>query len=465
MPEATILLADDDAGVRTVLSQALIREGYGVRTAEDGAGLLRLVESGEGNLVVTDVVFPHEDVFQLLPRIRERRPELPILVMSARNTILTAIAAADAGAYEYLPKPFDLRDLTTVVRRALSAPKALLAEYEHRERLPLIGRSVAMQEIYRVIARVMHTDLTVLVSGESGTGKELVARALHDYGKRRVGPFVSVNMTAVPRELVDQELFGGEVAHGRFRQAEGGTLFLDEIGDMPLEVQTRLLHVLRQGEYRGTGGCAATRADVRIVVATNRDLHQLIHHGLFREDLFYRLNVVPLRMPPLRERAEDVPDLAQHFLRKVRVQGLPRKDITPAALERLKNYDWPGNVRELENLIRRIVVLTTGQVIEEDAVIVALAEARQNGRLFAEETLSAAVERCLRSYFGDGMAPATGLYQHVVDAVERPLIALALEAARGNQIRAAQMLGLNRNTLRKKMRELGIVLARAGRPG
>src|SRR6201991_613001 len=347
---ATILIADDDSALRTVLNQALGRAGYEVRTTGTAAGLWRWIAAGDGNLVITDVVLPDESGFDLLPRIKRMRPDLPILVMSAQNTLLTAITAAERGAFEYLPKPFDLKELTSVVQRALATPNAKPATAEPKggdDRLPLIGRSPAMQEIYRVIARLTQTDLTVMIMGESGTGKELVARALHDYGKRRHGSFVAVNMAAIPKELVESELFGHERGAftgatnrgvGRFEQAEGGTLFLDEIGDMPLEAQTRLLRVLQQGEYTTVGGRTPIKTDVRIIAATNRDLRQLIQQGLFREDLYYRLNVVPMRLPPLRERAEDIPDLVRHFLRKAEGEGLPPKRLDAGAIERLKNH-------------------------------------------------------------------------------------------------------------------------------
>ncbi len=475
MPEATILVCDDDAAIRTVLNQALGRAGYEVRTAANAAGLWRWVSQGDGNLVITDVVLPDENAFDLLPRIKRLRPELPVVVMSAQNNILTAITAAERGAYEYLPKPFDLKELTSIVRRALAAParKQIPADAGAAdERLPLIGRSPAMQEIYRIIARLTQADLTVMISGESGTGKELVARALHDYGKRRNGSFVAVNMAAIPKELIESELFGhergaftGATARGvgRFEQAEGGTLFLDEIGDMPPDAQTRLLRVLQQGEYTSVGGRTPVKTDVRIIAATNRDLRQLIQQGLFREDLFYRLNVVPLRLPPLRERREDIPDLVRHFLRKAESSGLPAKRLDPAATERLKLHAWPGNVRELENLIRRLVVLNPDEIIDEGAVAAELAGWEPRTMSEEEEgSLSTAVERHLTAYFAEyrGALPPAGLYDRVLREFERPLIAISLAACRGNQIRAAQLLGLNRNTLRKKIRELGIELTR-----
>jgi two-component system, NtrC family, nitrogen regulation response regulator GlnG len=343
------------------------------------------------------------------------------------------------------------------------------------ERLPLIGRSAAMQEIYRVLARLMGTDLTVVITGESGTGKELVARALHDYGKRREGPFVALNMAAIPRELIESELFGHERgaftgasqrAAGRFEQAAGGTLFLDEIGDMPLEAQTRLLRVLQEGEFTTVGGRAMIRADARIIAATHRDLRQLVRQGLFREDLFYRLNVVPMRVPPLRERLDDLSELTAHFLRHAAEQGLPVKRLDTAALDRLKAHDWPGNVRELENLVQRLAVLWPEEVIGIEAVERELAEtavepSARSGATVGE-SLSAAVERHLRDYFAahrDAL-PASGLYDRILRELERPLLSLSLAATRGNQIRAAAMLGLNRNTLRKKLRDLDIEVTR-----
>jgi len=472
MPAGSILIADDDAAIRTVLNQALGRAGYDVRSTGTAAGLWRWITAGEGSLVITDVVLPDENGFDLIPRIKKLRPELPVIVMSAQNTLLTAITAAERGAFEYLPKPFDLKELTSVVQRALAAPTPKRpdgAPEAGEERLPLIGRSPAMQEIYRVIARLTQTDLTVMVMGESGTGKELVARALHDYGKRRNGPFVAVNMAAIPKELVESELFGHERGAftgatnrgvGRFEQAEGGTLFLDEIGDMPLEAQTRLLRVLQQGEYTTVGGRMPIKTDVRIIAATNRDLRQLIQQGLFREDLYYRLNVVPMRLPPLRERSEDIPDLVRHFLRKGAEAGLPIKSLDTDALDLLKRYRWPGNVRELENLIRRLAVLHPGEDIPASAIASELREPVLSETGGAEEgaSLATAAERYLTNYFrthGDRLPPP-GLYDRILQEVERPLISICLAATRGNQIRAAQLLGVNRNTLRKKIRDLGL---------
>jgi two-component system nitrogen regulation response regulator GlnG len=398
--------------------------------------------------------------------------------MSAQNTFMTAVRASERGAYEYLPKPFDLKELIGIVGRALAEPKERTrppAKPDDLDSIPLVGRSPAMQEIYRVLARLMQTDLTVMISGESGTGKELVARALHDYGKRRSGPFVAINMAAIPRDLIESELFGHEKgaftgantrSSGRFEQAEGGTLFLDEIGDMPMEAQTRLLRVLQQGEYTTVGGRTPIKADVRIIAATNKDLRILIQQGLFREDLFFRLNVVPLRLPPLRERIEDVPDLIRHFFALVEREGLPPKQLDQAALERLKRHRWPGNVRELENLARRLSALYPQETIAAAVIDAELSQPAMASDLDGprtEEGLSAAVERQLASYFasfGDTLPPP-GLYHRVLREIEHPLLSVTLAATRGNQIRAADLLGVNRNTLRKKIRDLDIQVFRS----
>src|SRR5438445_4824020 len=473
---ATILVADDDRAIRMVLNQALARLGHDVRMTGNAATLWRWVADGEGDLVITDVIMPDENGLDLIPRIKKLRPELGVIVMSAQSTLLTAVKATERGAFEYLPKPFDLRELVSLVERALSAPASAPAPNldEPDEQLPLIGRSPAMQEIYRAIARLMGTDLTVMITGESGTGKELAARALHDFGKRRSGPFVAINMAAIPRELIESELFGHEKGAftgatsrgiGRFEQAQGGTLFLDEIGDMPIEAQTRLLRVLQEGEFTSVGGRVAIRAEVRIVAATHHDLRQLIRQGLFREDLFYRLNVAPIRLPPLRERSADIPALVRHFAALAVREGLPMKRLDDAAMERLRTYRWPGNVRELENLVRRLAALYSQEVIGFGVIEAELGDnttSSDPAETQSGEGLAAAVERHIKGYFAahKGGLPAAGLYDRVLREIERPMIVLTLGATRGNQIRAAHLLGLNRNTLRKKIRELDIPVVR-----
>jgi two-component system nitrogen regulation response regulator GlnG len=418
----------------------------------------------------------------MLPRIKKARPELPVVVMSAQNTFMTAIRASETGAYEYLPKPFDLNELLNIVNRALSEPKrpqGNVQPEDQPESMPLVGRSAAMQDIYRMLARMMQTDLTVMITGESGTGKELVARALHEYGRRRNGPFVAINMAAIPRDLIESELFGHEKgaftgaqnrSTGRFEQAEGGTLFLDEIGDMPMEAQTRLLRVLQQGEYTTVGGRTPIKTDVRIVAATNKDLRTLINQGLFREDLFYRINVVPLRLPALRERSEDIPDLVRHFFKQGESEGLQTKRISSGGIELMKRYPWPGNVRELENLIRRLAALYAQDEITAEIIETELKTGAQpavpGGSLIPDDlSIGQAVEHYLQRYFsafGEDLPPA-GLYQRILSEVEFPLVLASMTATRGNQIKAAELLGLNRNTLRKKIRELGVNVYRASK--
>ena len=489
MTRGEILVADDDSAIRTNVAQALSRARYEVRATGAAATLWRWVQSGEGDLVVTEMVMADENTLELLPRIKKLRPELPIIVMSAQNTFMTAIRASELGAYDYLPKPFDLKELLDVVGRAMTEPrKSVEADGDEEvEEMPLVGRSPAMQEVFRSLAGLMHIDLTVLINGESGTGKELVARALHDHGKRKKGPFVAINMAAIPRDLIESELFGHEKgafagaaqgSAGRFEQAEGGTLFLDEIGDMPMEAQTRLLRVLQQGGYTTVGGRTPIKTNVRIVAATNKDLRILIEQGLFREDLYFRLNVVPLRLPPLRERAEDMPDLVNHFFKVAVSEGLPQKYIEQAALDRMKRYRWPGNIRELGNLVRRFAALYPQEVITEQLVEAELNhELAQPSKVGAppskisgcvvngEPILASAIEPLLAKLFqnhGDQLPPP-GLYHRVIRAIEAPLISAVLEATGGHQIKAAELLGLNRNTLRKKIIDFDIRLRRTPR--
>jgi len=417
-----------------------------------------------------------------MPRIKRIRPDLPIIVMSAQNTFMTAIKASEQGAYDYLPKPFDLQELIGSVGRALAQHKKdaeLAYDRGDGENMPLVGRSSAMQEVYRVLARLIQTDLTLMITGESGTGEELVAGALHDYGKRRAAPFVAINMAAIPRDLVESELFGHEKgaftgahtrSYGKFEQAEGGTLFLDEIGDMPMDAQTRLLRVLQQGEYTTVGGRVPIRTDVRIVAATNKNLNELIRKGQFREDLYYRLNVVPLRIPPLRERLDDIPDLIQHFAQKGEEEDLLMGPVEHEALEILKNHNWPGNVRELENLVRRMSALFPQENITREIVENELYNDRNlydpaNRERNSAKDLADATEQYVVDYFaGSGdEPPQSGLYQKILREMEYPLISATLAATGGNQVKAAELLGLNRNTLRKKIRELDVKSVRSMR--
>jgi two-component system nitrogen regulation response regulator GlnG len=446
MPAGSILVADDDAAIRTVLNQALSRAGYEVRSTGNAATLWRWISQGDGDLVITDVVLPDESAFDLLPRIKKARADLPIVIMSAQNTFMTAIRASERGAYEYLPKPFDLKELIAIVGRALSEPKErprAPVKAEDFESIPLVGRSPAMQEIYRVLARLMQTDLTVMISGESGTGKELVARALHDYGKRRSGPFVAINMAAIPRDLIESELFGHEKGaftgatasrRGRFELAEHGTLFLDEIGDMSLSMQVKLLRVLQEREFERLGGTRTVKVDVRLVAATNRDLRAALEQGTFREDLYYRLNVVPIDIAPLRERKEDIPDLVNLFISRFAEDSRkPVQGVSPEAMQILVNYHWPGNVRELQNIIERACALAKGNVLTPADIHLDIRPSKTaNGTA---------------GFLPDGMT---------LEQWEDEMVQEALRRANGNKSQAARLLGLSRNALRYRLSKIGI---------
>jgi len=469
---AHILVAEDDKSVRLVVQQALARQGYTVQSSGTAAGLWKLIESGRGDVLISDIALPDGDALDLLPRIQQHRPDMPVIVMSARSTLLTAVKAQQTGVFEYLPKPFELRSLVEATERAVGSigqsRPAAQAQPGVEEGGPLVGRSRPMQDIFKAMARVVGTDLTVLITGESGTGKELVARALHDLGSRRAGPFVPINMAAIPRNLVESELFGHEKGafvgadsrmSGRFEQAEGGSLFLDEVGDMPPEAQTRLLRVLQDGEYLPVGANRPVKANVRIIAATNHNLQHLMQQGLFREDLFYRLNVVPLRLPPLRERTEDIAPLVNHFQKQAAAGGLPAKRFTPEAIRALAEWNWPGNVRELENLVRRLLVLVGEDSISAEMVEAELASVRPaEAQPIEVDSLAESVDQHVRRYFStlDGAAPPAGLHGRILREVEYPLIVATLEVTRGNQVKAAEILGINRNTLRKRIRELGI---------
>ncbi len=433
MALGNILVADDDAAIRTVLNQALSRAGYSVRLTSNAATLWRWVSEGEGDLVITDVVMPDENAFDLLPRLKQARPDLPIIVMSAQNTFMTAIRASERGAYDYLPKPFDLNELIAIVGRALAEPKTrretLPADETRREHpagRPLAGHAGNLPRARAADADRPHRDDRGRVRHRQGTGRARAAR-LWQAQERPIRRHQHGGDSARPDRGGAVRSREGRVhrrrparSAGRFEQADGGTLFLDEIGDMPMEAQTRLLRVLQQGEYTTVGGRTPVKTDVRIIAATNKDLRILINQGLFREDLFYRLNVVPIRLPPLRERSEDIPDLVRHFFTIVSKEGLPAKHIEAAAVERLKRYRWPGNVRELENLVRRLAALYPQETITEGIIEVELNQPPVGMGLPEEdnggETLSGAVERHLYTYFkefGDGLPPAGTLPPHI----------------------------------------------------
>lgn len=470
MAQSTILLADDDAGIRLIASQTLIAEGYAVRSTTNPTALMRWVRNGDGDLLITDVYMGDECIFDLMPDIRAERPDLPVIVISGQSTLMTAMSATEHGAFDYLPKPFDIDDLAQMAKRALSSKEGQkkldrpLRVADARLNEAVIGRSAAMQAVYRTMSRVKNTALTILIEGESGTGKETIARAIHDLGNRSDKPFVPVNMAAVERDRIEAELFGtvnsdGKITRGKVAQSDGGTLFLDEVGDMPLDAQTQLLRFLQNGEFSPVGSSEMDVSTTRVIAATSRDLRALIEEGSFRNDLFYRLNVVTITIPPLRARKDDIPELAKRFLKRAEVDGLGQKTIDAKALKRLSLHDWPGNVRELQNVVLRMIALSSEPIITEDLVQTSLVSERrlpkENGVSFEQklrDLLREHIEPDLRTY---NEAEGT-VYHDVISMVERPLIELALNVTGGNKVRAAQLLGMNRNTLRSKINSLEI---------
>jgi len=470
----SVLLLEDDMSIAIVITAALQDEGFAVVHCQTIAERDRaLAGAGSFAALVTDVMLPDGDGIETIDRVRAAHPAMPIIILSAQNTLDTAVRATDTGAFEYFPKPFDIDELARTVRQAAGAGQGALVDGDEpvAQGLPLVGRSAAMQAVFRMITRVLRNDLTVLILGESGTGKELVAEAIHQLGNRRAGPFIAVNTAAIPAELIESELFGhekgaftGAVARhvGKFEQAAGGTLFLDEIGDMPMQAQTRLLRALQSGTVRRVGGRDEIRLDTRIVAATNKDLQPEIAAGRFREDLYYRLNVVPINMPPLRDRRDDIDVLARHFLQHAANEGLPRRQLTAEAAELLARQPWRGNVRELKNFIYRLSLLAREDVIDVEAIL-PLLEAEvgtslpgDGGQAVAEPILvhdiAGAVAHWLVTH-----RPASGtIYDSAMAAFERPLFAEVLRETAGNQLRAAQALGINRNTLRKRLGELAL---------
>ena len=459
----SVLLVEDDPSIALVITAALEAEGFAVTVCDSIAERDRLLAAQRFSALVTDVMLTDGDGIETIGAVREAAPAMPIIILSAQNTLDTAVRASDTGAFEYFPKPFDIDELARTVRQAVGNAEARGdGEAEAPVAgLPLVGRSAAMQAVYRMITRVLRNDLTVLVLGESGTGKELVAEAIHQLGHRKAGPFVAVNTAAIPAELIESELFGhekgaftGAVARhaGKFEQANGGTLFLDEIGDMPLDAQTRLLRALQSGKIRRVGGREEIAVDVRIIAATNKDLEPMIAAGTVREDLFYRLNVVPITLPPLRERVDDIPALARHFLHLAAGEGLPRHSLGDDAAALLARQPWRGNVRELRNFIYRIALLIREDRIEAETLAPLLVQAaRSEG-----EGRGASIDQAVESWLAEHRPAPGSVYDAALAAFERPLFIAALRQTQGNQLRAAQLLGINRNTLRKRLTELAI---------
>jgi len=479
MTSRRILVVDDEESVRWALSKALERAGYRVDLAADGPTGLAAAQDTGVDLVLLDVRLPGRDGLAVLREIRKRRPELPVIMMTAYGTLQVAVEAMKHGAYDYIGKPFDVDEVLLLVGKALEA-QAMAREVTRlretvEERFDLggiVGGSPAMQQIFKAVGKVAGTDLTVLLRGESGTGKELIARAVHENSRRKGRPFVPVNCAAIPRELLESELFGhekgaftGAVAarRGRFEQAEGGTVFLDEVGDMDLSLQTRLLRVLQERRIERLGSEGSLAADVRIVAATNQDLEGAVTQRAFREDLFYRLNVVTIHLPPLRDRREDVPALASHFLAAfAREQQAEPKLLSPEALERMLAYRWPGNVREIENAVKRAAALAPTRLILPDHLPDAVRlGAGSEGAVAGPEGFPVGWMRAEMARLKDSLDGR--LHDHFVACVERPLLELVLRRTGGNQVKAAELLGINRNTLRKRIKELGVSLP--GKPG
>ena len=468
-----VLLVEDDASIAMVITAALEAEGFAVDRRDTLAGRDVALAGGRFVALLTDVVLPDGDGIATLAPIRAAHPAMPVIILSAQNTLDTAVRASDTGAFEYFPKPFDLDELVRAVRQAVGSGEgegAPAAEDDTGAALPLVGRSAAMQAVYRMITRVLRNDLTVLILGESGTGKELVAEAIHTLGNRRTGPLVAVNAAAIPSELIESELFGhekgaftGAVARniGKFEQAAGGTLFLDEIGDMPMQAQTRLLRTLQSGRIRRVGGREEIAVDARIVAATNRDLVPMIAAGTFREDLYYRLNVVPITLPPLRERPDDIAALARHFLAQAASEGLPRRTLGASAIALLERQPWRGNVRELRNVAYRLALMAREDVIDDEALATLLErDMRDTSENAPRADFAAAVAGFLAAE-----GPGEGqLYDAALAAFERPLFAHALAATGGNQLRAARLLGINRNTLRKRLVDLEMAAPQRSSP-
>jgi len=472
VPDGRILIADDEDSLRWVLEKGFRGAGYHVTAVKDGTAALREAEAETYDLVLLDVRMPGIDGLSLLEMLKDRRPDAHVVIMTAHGTMQTAVQAMQKGAYDYLAKPFDLDEALLLAERALSARRLTQEVASLKTGLKevwefgaLVGRHPTMQEVYKTIGRVAGSDVSVLLRGESGTGKEVVARALHHYSRRAGRPFVGISAAAIPATLLESELFGHEKGAftdakdrrlGKLELAHGGSVFFDEIGDMPPELQVKLLRALQERAFERVGGHELIRMDVRVLAATHRDLEGMMKEGRFREDLFYRLNVVTLSLPALRERRGDIPLLAEHFLAK-HAESLGERMIAPDAMERLTAYEWPGNVRELENVIQRAMVMAVGGVVLPEHLPIGPIASSAPAAVAADATLEEVIERkmneCVRGLRGHTSANLHGL---MVGLVEKPLLRAVMRETRGNQVRAAQLLGINRNTLRKKLKDHGI---------
>jgi two-component system nitrogen regulation response regulator GlnG len=468
-----ILVADDEESIRWVLDTALTGEGHTVEQVQTGDAALERLTHGTFDAALVDIKMPGLDGLALLSKVREAGVATPIVIITAQNTMANAIEAMKRGAFDYLTKPFDIEEMRLLVQRVLEmrrqASDLTRLEQETRRRFELgveiVGKTPAMQDIFKTIGRIAHTDATVLVQGESGTGKELIARAIHSHSTRWSGPFIALNCSAVPRDLLESELFGHERGAftgateqrpGMFEVATGGTLFLDEVGDMPLELQAKLLRVLQEKELTRIGGREVIKVDCRIVAATNQDLERAVQQNRFREDLYFRLKVVPITVPPLRLRRGDIPELVNYFVDKInREMGTHITGVSPEARAILNNHPWPGNVRELENTLVRAAVLAPGPTLMPHDL--ALAKRDTGTTVYDDMSLEDIVRLKLKEYFRQTRdVEPRDLYPLIIERVERPLIELTLERTHGNQLKAAAILGINRNTLHKKITQLKI---------
>ena len=456
-----VWIVDDDRSIRWVFEKALSREGIGYSSFASAQEALDALEGGPPQVLVSDIRMPGLSGLELLQALKERHPAVPVIVMTAYSDLDSAVAAFQGGAYEYLPKPFDVDQAVELIRRALEESRREALAVEPPGDAPeILGQAPAMQEVFRAIGRLSQSSATVLITGESGTGKELVARALHRHSARAQKPFVAINTAAMPKDLLESELFGHERGsftgaqqqrRGRFEQAEGGTLFLYEIGDMPAELQTRLLRVLSDGTFYRVGGHQQLKANVRVIAATHQNLEQRVSQGAFREDLYHRVNVIRVRLPSLRERSEDIPLLARHFLAaSARSLGVEPKRFSDEALQRLSRLDFPGNVRQLENLCHWLTVMAPGQVVEPGDLP---PEFKDQAASVAALDWVAALEQEAERRLARG---ETGILDALARQFERALIARALARTGGRRIEAAGLLGMGRNTITRKIQELGI---------
>ncbi len=464
MTEANqVWVIDDDRSIRWVLEKALTKAGMQVTSFSSANGVMEALERGQPEVVVSDVRMPGMDGFALMEKIKATYPELPVIIMTAHSDLDSAVSAYHSGAFEYLPKPFDITEAVEQVQRAckLRLETRASAGHEAVAGTEIIGAAPAMQEVFRAIGRLARSNITVLINGESGTGKELVADALHKHSPRAEGPFIALNMAAIPHDLLESELFGHEKGAftgaqsrrtGRFEQADGGTLFLDEIGDMPAELQTRLLRVLADGEFYRVGGHEAVKADVRIIAATHQDLEQLVRDGRFREDLFHRINVIRVHLPALRERREDIPLLMEHFLKRAATElGVETKTLLPDTVAELKSLEWRGNVRQLENTARWLTVMASGREIHCEDLPPELH--REHDPQAADGDWRSTLRSWIRSSLAAGKV---GLLDQAMPEFETIMIETALEFTGGRKQDAARLLGWGRNTLTRKIKELGL---------